>query len=357
MVEYITLKEVDVILDKKNEAEVKKYNDFIKNSQYGNFEQDMRWADLKKNWNSVYFYKEDQGQIIGALSVIYIKDSKVGKNFFYGVRGPVCDFKNIDLVKSLLDEARDFAKENDGFLLRVDPLVRNDENLVKAYENAGIKIRHDKKTSSQPLLNMVLDLEGRDIDQIFANFSKNTRKHTRKSYRDGIYTKEVGREGIEILYDQTVDMATRAGISHRPKQYFYDLYDLYEDTIRLSITYFEDDPLCSSLLICYGNRATALYGASSNDFRNMNQNYQINYEEVKYCADNNYLFYDMGGIFETDDSDGLYTFKRKFTEENVEDLIGEIDIVIDEDLYDEYIRIKNPHFKREEEKNSESDRS
>lgn len=58
----------------------------------------------------------------------------------------------------------------------------------------------------------------------------------------------------------------------------------------------------------------------------------------------------MGGIFEADDSDGLYRFKRKFTEENVENLIGEIDIVLDEKLYDEYIKEKNPHFKKEEEK-------
>lgn len=342
-----------MILDKNDKQLVERYQDFVKNSPYGHFMQDMRWANIKSNWDSVYFYHEEDGEIKGALSVIYIKDSKVGKNFFYAPRGPVCDFKDVELVKTLIEEAKDFASENDGFLLRIDPLVRNDEDIVSLYAENGIEIRHDKTTSSQPLMNMVLDIKGRDIDEIFANFSKNTRKHTRKSYRDGIETRELGEEGIDILYSEVVDTAERAGINHRPYEYFKSLYDNYKDEIRLSGCFYEDEPVCTSMLICYGNRATALYGGSSDEYKNMGQNYQINYEEVKYSADNGYSHYDMGGIFEDDDSDGLYSFKRKFTEENVEDLIGEIDVVIDEKLYDDYIKEKNPHFKREEENSEE----
>lgn len=342
-----------MILDKNDKQLVERYQDFVKNSPYGHFMQDMRWANIKSNWDSVYFYQEEDGEIKGALSVIYIKDSKVGKNFFYAPRGPVCDFKDVELVKTLIEEAKDFASENDGFLLRIDPLVRNDEDIVSLYAENGIEIRHDKTTSSQPLMNMVLDIKGRDIDEIFANFSKNTRKHTRKSYRDGIETRELGEEGIDILYSEVVDTAERAGINHRPYEYFKSLYDNYKDEIRLSGCFYEDEPVCTSMLICYGNRATALYGGSSDEYKNMGQNYQINYEEVKYSAENGYNHYDMGGIFEDDDSDGLYSFKRKFTEENVEDLIGEIDVVIDEKLYDDYIKEKNPHFKREEENSEE----
>ena len=83
-----------MILDKENKILVEKYNNFVKNSPYGHFQQDMRWADLKSNWESVYFYIEEAGEIKAALSLIYIKDQKVGKNFFYGPRGPVCDPKN-----------------------------------------------------------------------------------------------------------------------------------------------------------------------------------------------------------------------------------------------------------------------
>ncbi|WP_243343442.1 peptidoglycan bridge formation glycyltransferase FemA/FemB family protein [Anaerococcus sp. AGMB09787] len=340
-------------LDINDTNQVNKYKDFIKNSQYGSFEQDMRWAELKSGWKSAYFYLEDGAEIVAALSVIYIRD-KIGKNFFYAPRGPVAELNDIDLVIRLLEEAADFARANDGFLLRVDPLFPYDEALIEKYKARGIEIRHDKTTSSQPLLNMVLAINGRDSEEIFANFSKNTRKHTRKSYRDGIVTKDMGREGVDILYKHIVDTSERAGINHRPYEYFEKLYSLYEDEIRMSVSYLDDEPLCSSMLISYGNRATSLYGGSSNEFKDMGQNYQINYEEIKFAADKGLAYYDMGGIFDADESDGLYTFKRKFTEENVEDLIGEIDLVLDQDLYDIYIREKNPHFKREEARKNES---
>lgn len=332
-------------LDIKNKDRVRAYQDFVK--AYGHFQQDMRWADLKENWESAYFYKEKDGKIIGALSLIYIKDGRVGKNFFYGPRGPVCDLKDIGLVKELIGEALDFARANERFLLRIDPLYPYDEDLIKLYEKEGLPIHFDKKTSSQPLLNMVLDLKGRSPEEIFEGFSKNTRKHLRKSYRDEIVTKTLTKEGIDILYDQVVATAKRAGIGHRPRSYFYKLYELFKDEIRLSACFYEGSPLCSSLLLVYGDRATSLYGGSSDDHKSMGQNYQLNFEEISYCAKNGINFYDMGGIFETDGSDGLYNFKRKFTGDSPEKLIGEIDMVIDGELYKAYMTYLNPHFERE----------
>ena len=80
----------------------------------------------------------------------------------------------------------------------------------------------------------------------------------------------------------------------------------------------------------------------------MGQNYQLNFEEIKYSIENNIRYYDMGGIFETDGTDGLYNFKKKFTEDNVFETVGEIDIVIDPEVYEVYMENLNPHYKREE---------
>lgn len=337
-----------MILDKNNEKLLKKYNNFIKNSAYGHFQQDIRWASLKSGWESVYFYIMEAGEIKAALSVIYIRDKAIGKNFFYGPRGPVCDPQNIDYFTRLVGEASEFAKANDGFVLRLDPYLPYDKDLEDLYKNAGFIFRRDKTRSSQPLLNMVLDIDGRDEGEIFSNFSKNTRKHLKKSYRDGIVTKALDETGLDILFDEIKKTATRANIGHRPYEYFKRLYELFKDEIRLSVAYYKDQPVSSSLLLSYGNRATSLYGGSSDEFKNLGQNYQLNFEEIRYCIEKNIRYYDMGGIFETDGSDGLYNFKKKFTEDNIFETIGELDIVIDEEKYDLYMQNLNPHFKREE---------
>ncbi len=343
-----------MILNKNDNKLVEKYNDFVKNSPYGHFQQDMRWAKLKSNWESVYFYIEEDGEIKAALSVIYIKDQKVGKNFFYGSRGPVCDPKNIEHFTKLIEEASDFARENDGFLLRLDPYLAYDPELEEAYKKEGINFRRDKRRSSQPLLNMVLDINNRSEEEILASFSKNTRKHLKKSYRDGIVTQVLTDEGVDILYKQIEDTASRANIGHRPYQYFKSLYELFKDEIRLSVAYYEGQPVCSSLLLCYGNTATSLYGGSNDEYKSMGQNYQLNFEEIKYCIEKNIRYYDMGGIFETDGTDGLYNFKKKFTEDNVFETVGEIDVVLDQDNYNFYIEDLNPHFKREEDESNKN---
>ena len=61
-----------MILDKSNLEEVKAYEEFINNSPYASFSQDMAWAKVKDNWESVYFYIKEDGLIKAALSLSLI---------------------------------------------------------------------------------------------------------------------------------------------------------------------------------------------------------------------------------------------------------------------------------------------
>lgn len=338
-------------LDLTNKEAVEKYNEFVRNSDYGSLMQDIGWSVVKNTWKNAYFYIEENGEIVGALSVIYIHDSSVDSNFYYAPRGPVCDINNIELVKKLIEEASLFIKKEGGFLLRMDPEVVYDEKLDEAYRENGLIFVRDHASCSQPLRSLVLDFNGRDIDEVFKNFSKNTRKHIRSSYRTGLTTRRVGREGLKDFYNTIEIMADRAGIGHRPLAYFERLFDAYGENIIMNFTEFEDDLLSVSMMIAYGKKCFSIYGASNNELRNMSQNYQINYEEVKYACENGYEQYDMGGIFSVDEDDGLYTFKRKFTENNIKNRIGELDIIFDEEKYIAYRKNKNPDFDYESIKN------
>lgn len=335
-------------LNKNNPKDVQKYNDFVRNSEYGRLSQDTSWALVKDTWDSVYFYLEENDRIIAALSILYIHDSKVDSNFYYAPRGPVCDLYDIDKVVSLIDEASIYIKENGGFLLRLDPEVVYDENLINEYKKRGLNFIRDEESSSQPTRSLVLEINGRDIDEIFKNFSKNTRKHIRHSYRSGITSHIVGREKLKEFSETIKVMAERAGIGYRNEAYFQRLYNAFPNDILMTFTTLDEDLLCVSMIICYGKKCFSIYGASNNKYRNLNQNYQINYEEVKYAADNGYKEYDMGGIFSTDEDDGLYTFKRKFTEDNVKNWIGELDVVFDKEKYLEFRRNSNPKFTPED---------
>ncbi|MDO4594104.1 MAG: peptidoglycan bridge formation glycyltransferase FemA/FemB family protein [Tissierellia bacterium] len=333
-----------MLLDKNNEKQVEKYNEFVRNSKYAKLAQDMNWAYVKSGWDSHFFYIEENDEIKACLSVLSIMDNRVNKRLFYANRGPVCDLNDIETVKRLIQEAKEYAKEHDGFLLRIDPEVEYDEKLDKLYKENGLEFKRDPEISSQPLLSTALDIKGRSIDEIFKNFSKNTRKHIRHSYRENLVTRVGDRSDLPKFYEMICAMSQRQDINHRPYEYFERLYDAYEDNMRLSFTELDGKALCASMLIGYGNKCFAIYGGSDNSIGNLGQNYQLNYEEIKYTVENGYEQYDMGGIFSTDENDGLYAFKRKFTEDTVKHWIGEIDVVIDNKKYEQFITYKKPHF-------------
>lgn len=325
-----------------NDQDLKRYNDFIRNSEYARPMQDTNWSKIKSNWTHDFVYLEENKQIIAVMSVIGIKNTN-GKHFLYAPRGPVCDFKDTKLVEALIKEAEPLREKYDAFLLRMDPELNFDEKLVYDYRKMGYDFRSvgiDTHAFTQPRYNMIIDLSSQDEDEIFESFSSKGRYNIRKSIRAGIKTIcKTDEESLDIFYELTKIMAERQGIGHRPKDYYERLIKYLDGKIFLS--YFEDKPLSASLLIPYGNKVYYLYAASSNEMRNKMPNYNMIWEEIKWCLENNYDYLDLGGTFSLDTNDGLYRFKQSFCyPDKYSNFIGELDVVYDREKYEEFLITK-----------------
>ena len=325
-----------------NDQDLIRYNDFVRNSEYARPMQDTNWSKIKSNWIHGFVYLEENKQIIAAMSVIGIKNTN-GKHFLYAPRGPVCDFKDTKLVEALIKEAEPLREKYDAFLLRMDPELNFDEKLVYDYRKMGYDFRSvgiDTHAFTQPRYNMIIDLSSQDEDEIFESFSSKGRYNIRKSIRAGIKTIcKTDEESLDIFYELTKIMAERQGIGHRPKDYYERLIKYLDGKIFLS--YFEDNPLSASLLIPYGNKVYYLYAASSNEMRNKMPNYNMIWEEIKWCLENNYDYLDLGGTFSLDTNDGLYRFKQSFCyPDKYSNFIGELDVVYDREKYEEFLITK-----------------
>lgn len=325
-----------------NDQDLIRYNDFIRNSEYARPMQDTNWSKIKSNWTHDFVYLEENKQIIAAMSVIGIKNTN-GKHFLYAPRGPVCDFKDTKLVEALIKEVEPLREKYDAFLLRMDPELNFDEKLVYDYRKMGYDFRSvgiDTHAFTQPRYNMIIDLSSQDEDEIFESFSSKGRYNIRKSIRAGIKTIcKTDQKSLDIFYELTKIMAERQGIGHRPKDYYERLIKYLDGKIFLS--YFEDKPLSASLLIPYGNKVYYLYAASSNEMRNKMPNYNMIWEEIKWCLENNYDYLDLGGTFSLDTNDGLYRFKQSFCyPDKYSNFIGELDVVYDREKYEEFLITK-----------------
>lgn len=339
------------IVDKNNVEEMKKYEEFVLNSPFGRYSQSIHWAKVKNNWENDYVYLQENDEIIAAISILSIKNDSE-HSFMYATRGPVCDIRDVELFKRLMEEVKPIAQKNNAFLLRMDPEVKYSDELIKIYKDNGINIRTSEDPASHtsnPAYNMIFKFEenGEKItqDNLINYFPSKTRNLVRKTYREGLKTRIIDKDSenyensLDKLYELILTVSDRNDIGHRPKSYFDNLMKNYEDA-KILETYTENGEVLSScLLITYNPKTYYLYSGSSNEMRKLNASYQMNYEAMLYAISKGALFYDFGGVFGLDKNDNLYFFKNKFTKKDgYTRYIGEIDIVYNQKLYEDFIK-------------------
>ena len=97
--------------------------------------------------------------------------------------------------------------------------------------------------------------------------------------------------------------------------------------MKLMMAYHEDKPVSGIIDIIYGNKIWYLYGASSNEHRNLMPNYLLQWEMIKEAIKAKKDMYDFRGVSgvldESHPQYGLYRFKKGFGAEFTE-FIGEI---------------------------------
>lgn len=335
------------ILDKDTSKE-KQYDDFVRHSEFSRVSQDRNWTHVKKGWTGEYVYLEEDGEIRAAMSILSVR--AVGdKSLLYANRGPVCDFHDVDTVKRLISEAEPLFRKYNAFLLRLDPEFPWDEELIRRYREAGFHFRSRETNSHafiQPRFNMILHLKGKSESDLLSSFSSKTRYNIGYAERKGVVTRYVspiidGEEpvlaAVDTFFELTRVMAERNGITHRPKDYFVRLLEAFPNS-RVYLTSHEGEVLSSALAIPYNRKLFYMYGASSNEKRNLMPNHQMQWRMIQWAKEMEMEEYDFGGIFELNNDDGLFRFKNGFCySEGATEFIGELDLILDEDAYREYV--------------------
>lgn len=325
------------LLNKLNKEDVKRYDEFVRNSEFRSVTQDRLWSKVKDDWGNEHVYLEKNGEIVAAISIL-IKRLPGGFSVLYAPRGPVCDVSDIKLVQALLKEVDVVAKKNKAIMLKFDPEVSYSDELYNLYEANGFSLiskDDDQDKLIQPRLNMILHLEDHDEESIMMKFSKRCRSSIRGSARKGVEVRySRSDEDIEILHDAYMTMAARNKISTRSIEYFKLLRDTYGEDLRIYIASHEDDILAAGLTINYYGKLYFLYAGSTNIKRNLNPNHLMNYEMIKWGIEAGAQQYDFGGVFELSNNDGLYLFKKSFCDKDEPaQYIGEINKVYKPFMY------------------------
>jgi len=314
------------------ENDKKAYKEFLESNERCNFQQSLEWGKVKSAWkNEVVLSKDKDGNIVGAISVL-IRKIPIFGNFMYVSRGPICDIHNEEILKDLTEGLKVLAKRYKAFTLKWEPDIKSDDvefkNIAK---KLGFKIKEDAKDFSegiQPRYVFRLDIKDKTEEEIFAAFHQKTRYNVRLATKKGVVIREGTREDLKDFHKIMEVTGKRDDFMIRPLSYFEKMYDeLGKDHIKLMMAYYNGQPISGIIDIIHGNKIWYLYGASSNDHRNLMPNYLLQWEMIKMALARKDDIYDFRGVSGVVDENhpqyGLYRFKKGFGATFTE-FIGEI---------------------------------
>lgn len=339
------------ILDINNKEEIAKYNKYINNNDFTRLTQTIEWGKVKENWKTEIVYLEENGNIVASM-LLLIQSMKIGGyNIMYAPRGPVLDVYDIDTVKKLLKEAEPLIKKYKACMIKFDPQVEFTDKLNKLYLSNGFKTsgkNPDHDELIQPVHEAVLNIENKTYDELMKNFAEKTRYNIRLSARKGVTVRySHSEEDLKVFYKLYEITTVRDKIGKRAYEYFKNMLDAYdEEHLRIYVTSHDGVDLSAAIAITYGPEMFYLYGASSNEKRNLMPNYAMQAEMIKWGIEKRCKTYNFGGILHLDKNNGLYKFKIGFCKEaGITNYIGEIDKVYNKPMYFVYRNIL-PVFKK-----------
>ena len=310
-----------------------KFIEFNQKHPKGHFLQSPEWAKLKSEWkNEVVLSEDKDGNINGAMSILIRKLPYINSSIMYSPRGPVCDIHDKETFQDLVNGAKELAKKYNAFILRVDPdIPDNDEEFKKIAQEVGFKLKENVKDFSeviQPRYVFRLNVKDKTEEELLKSFHEKTRYNIRLAGRKGVTIKEGNKEDLKDFHRIMIETGARDGFIIRPLAYFEKMYDcLGPDHMKVLMAYYDGKPISGVIPIFYGNKTWYLYGASSNEHRNLMPNYLLQWEMIKMAIARKDDIYDFRGVSGVVDEShpqyGLYRFKKGFGATFTE-FIGEV---------------------------------
>jgi peptidoglycan pentaglycine glycine transferase (the first glycine) len=228
------------------EIDSKLVNSFNTEHSKGHIFQTSYWAEIKREWKSVYFggYDENENIVLTAMMLVR-RVPYINKFIGYIPRGFTCDYTNTELVASFTKFLREYARKNRIGFITIDPDIHLSEN--EEYTEYGRKISRmlidlgykNKKAANfeniQPNFVFRLNLDtSKDKEtvkkEVFDKFENKTRYNIKVAKDRGlsveVYDKDnITDEVLDKFHELMVTTGKRDDFIIRPRQYFKDMIE------------------------------------------------------------------------------------------------------------------------------------
>jgi lipid II:glycine glycyltransferase (peptidoglycan interpeptide bridge formation enzyme) len=304
-----------------------KWNNFlISQEPRGHLLQAYEWGDLKRIIGGRYYPLGalEDGRLIGTM-MLHENDVPIplpGLNhlkYLYCSRGPAVESPDSPALPVLIEHAHKLARKTHAVLLRVEPNIADDtpdmDRWIAVYRKLGFRTYPHAVHMPR---SWVLDIRP-DLKDLFAQFKTTWRQNIRVAERKGVTIREARTDAdIQAYYDIYKETSERDDFFIHTLDYHKAILNTFGAKGRavLYIAEHEGDILAARVLICMGKWCWDMYGASSNNKRNLKATYLLQYRCFQWAKEHNCEYFDfrtIPTILEPgQDMWGVYEFKRGF---------------------------------------------
>ena len=316
-----------------------KASQFLQSWAWGQFQQSLG----RKTWH----FGVLDGQSLVASALVIKHNLPLGKNYLYCPRGPivnnkipVANFQNA--FRQIINKIIEVAKQEGSMFMRFEPpLEKTSQPVLKSL------LANDYKLVStqfiQPKDTLILDLLKTE-EQLLSEMHPKTRYNIRLAEKKGVKVRIGAREDFEKFWSLNLDTSQRDGFKTHLKDYYQKMLEIFPgDFIKLFLAEYESKVLTANLVIFFGDTATYLHGASSNEHRNLMAPHLVQWRQIQEAKKRGFKYYDFWGIvpglqatdYKLQSWVGLTRFKKGFGGQEV-NYVGTHDLILDSFWYKMY---------------------
>jgi peptidoglycan pentaglycine glycine transferase (the first glycine) len=241
----------------------------------------------------------------------------------YVPKGPMLNYADEHAFRDLLAKIRPLARQQRAICLKIEPDLEDDPALANRLRTLGFR---PSPQTIQPRRTILVDLDA-EADESLARMKSKTRYNIRLAGRKGVTVHAGDESDLPAFYRLMQLTAKRDGFGIHTYDYYETSHRLFvpSDQGRLLLAEYRGDLLAGLVVLAFGDTACYMYGASSDEHRNLMPAYLLQWEAMRWAREKGCRVYDLWGVPDEDEETleaqfttrseglwGVYRFKRGF---------------------------------------------
>lgn len=197
--------------------------------------------------------KNENNDVLAACLLTEARCFKFFK-YFYTHRGPVMDYKDLNLVRFFFEQLNIYLKKQKCIYVLVDPYtlqnIRDSKgNIITAYDNKllvntlkplgyshqGFSVGYSSMSQIRWL--SILNLKDKSEDKLLEEMDYQTRRNIKKTYEMDVQVKTLPIEETDRFFKLFKMAEEKHGFKFRDKAYFEEMQKIYKDNSMLKLAY------------------------------------------------------------------------------------------------------------------------